>query len=279
MYDASSSKRNFIATTEFFENIKTKVSSGKKCTIDFSDTEGLTAAAALVMYATLAMAKHLNNYKCSMRLSGRKAVDFLLKSSDLRKLLKNKSIKPNFGSTRGLPIINGVGGTYLNAVVDYIQQRIYNNNLDAKKEHILADAVSETINNVRLHAYPDISNENKHWWLMSHRIGDTLHIAIYDQGTGIPNTIEKKSWSKDKLADEALIALSMEGDVSRTEQKKHGQGSKSIKALVKDSEDGKLWIFSNAGLYVLQQGEKDPLLYALPYKLKGTLIQWNIKVS
>lgn len=69
----------------------------------------------------------------------------------------------------------------------------------------------------------------------------------------------------------------MVGDVTGTDSSKHGQGSKSIKALVADNDIGTLWIYSNDGLYKLKSGSVETI--DLPKRMHGTLIQWNIKVD
>ncbi|PCQ28361.1 hypothetical protein CQA29_20585 [Klebsiella pneumoniae] len=80
------------------------------------------------------------------------------------------------------------------------------------------------------------------------------------------------------VSDAVKIAISMIGDVTGTANDKHGQGSKSIKALVLNNEHGNLWIYSNLGMFKLsnQKGDK---INELTHKVPGTLIQWNIKVS
>lgn len=64
-----------------------------------------------------------------------------------------------------------------------------------------------------------------------------------------------------------------------------GQGSKSIKALVKETQQGKLWVYSNRGLYFLEDklgvsdDENKGEAIQLPKPLKGTLVQWNINIK
>lgn len=195
-------------------------------------------------------------------------------------------------------------------ILDFIQNCVYKNKMLPEVEYKYGDAVSETINNVGLHAYPGRVSGQKKWWLLCNVIGDQLYLAIYDRGVGIPKTVLEKPWllasmekefpdkyeeiKKEfpdfenmglnlfvtkKLTDPQLIYLSMLGDVSGTKKDKHGQGSKSIKALVDETDDGKLWIFSNKGLYKFSLEEDGAEMYRLPNKMLGTLVQWNIKIS
>lgn len=88
-----------------------------------------------------------------------------------------------------------------------------------------------------------------------------------------------------KIKDSVKIFAAMVGNLTRrtseVESQKHGQGSKSIKGLVKNNDNGVLWIFSNHGLvkYYGDKIAKDADIIDLPSPIKGTLIQWNIKVE
>ncbi|RYF50342.1 MAG: hypothetical protein EOO38_05890 [Cytophagaceae bacterium] len=81
-----------------------------------------------------------------------------------------------------------------------------------------------------------------------------------------------------RIKDAELIGMSMRGDVSRTREEKHGQGSKSILALVEETAEGLLWVFSNGGVYRFDQAVKKPEMYDLPMSFPGTLVQWNIEL-
>lgn len=146
-------------------------------------------------------------------------------------------------------------------------------------------------------------------------IKDELYLILYDQGAGIPNTFSKGNkifdeidwddpetlsilaelrdkWSLDKsisvdeihnnqTKNSQLIGLAMTDDITRVsgkDESKHGQGSKSIKKLVSNNENGMLWIFSNNGLFRFTSEEDMPMLDDFNSSINGTLIQWNIKV-
>ena len=208
-----------------------------------------------------------------------------------------------------MPIISSVGSQQMEEIIDFIQRRIFKDNMSPTTEHAYGDAVSETINNVGLHAYPNTPLEEKRWWLMCSTFGRKLYLAIYDCGVGIPKTVIKKPWffpllkNSDpdqyrklieemphldatgieilvpkRIPDERLIYYSMQSDVTGTKQEKHGQGSKSIKALVNDTKDGLLWVFSNHGLYNFNVEDQQPGEAKLRMKFPGTLIQWNIEI-
>lgn len=151
--------------------------------------------------------------------------------------------------------------------------------------------------------------KGRRWWLVCDVVKDQLYLAIMDAGVGIPKTVKHKNWFekafkeeypelyqeiytqlgvgerflekfniKPNITDANFINISMTGDLSSIEQQGRGQGSKSIKSLVSDNNIGKLWVFSGKGLYLFKKdGDKE--LYNLPGAIKGTLIQWNIKIK
>ncbi|QQB09117.1 hypothetical protein I6H44_07570 [Aggregatibacter segnis] len=74
----------------------------------------------------------------------------------------------------------------------------------------------------------------------------------------------------------------MSDDITRmtgNDKYKHGQGSKSIKKLVSDNKNGKLWVYSNRGLLFYQDDRTLPELYNMRNSIEGTLVQWNIRIK
>ncbi|CAH9064176.1 hypothetical protein PSEHALCIP103_03074 [Pseudoalteromonas haloplanktis] len=293
-----------------FKNNLIKTIGSHNCIIDFSNTKSFTAGAMVYLFAQIQSIKNLSKYKIELAWSKEsKYVNRIIKRSGLPKLCRTGNPIENLSSVRSLPVVNGVGIQHYAQIMDFIQRRYYKDEMDPEIEFKIGDALSETLNNVGRHAYPGLDNKEKNWWMICDVIGDQLYLCIYDSGVGIPRTVVEKTWfltsyektypeeyatlkkevgsvlDKVKLVtlnmfqDHQLIYLSMMGDVSGTKQKKHGQGSKSIKALVSDTNGGKLWVYSNNGLYKYEDGDKSPQVYKLPSEISGTLIQWNIKIG
>ena len=309
IYDGDDEQVFYTDTLDFIKNIEKEFKKGH-CIIDFTKTESISAAALVIIYAAIDVIRSSYSYKGSIRWSSIKSVDKLIKASNLQKLVENKPIKYSFTPFKPLPIIHGIGSKYLDEIIDYIEGSIYKNEMAPETEYVFGDAVSETINNVRLHAYPSEKDDNKSWWLLCQVVDQQLYLAIYDLGVGIPKTVLDKPWFfssfekiypeeyeqlvkvspelkrgglkllvPQKLEDSQMIGLSMIGDVTGTYKSKHGQGSKSIKALVEETDNGKLWIFSNKGLYIFEREAEKPELFKLPRKISGTLLQWNIHIK
>jgi hypothetical protein len=299
----------FTETIEFIDNVKKSISKGN-CIIDFSQTERFTAAAMVMFFSQIQQAYDNSSFILKIGSSRQSsAVNKILRRSGLRKLAESKEMILDFDSLRQLPVIKGVGYKKGDEIVDYIQEKIYNNKMSPETEYRIGDAVSETMNNVGRHAYPETDKQDRHWWLLCEVVGNQLYLAIYDNGVGIPKTVVEKTWflssfeisfpdtfaeikekvgaladkvqilSLNTLKDAELISMSMKGDVTGTKQMKHGQGSKSIKALVNDTKGGKLWVYSNKGLYRFEPNDVEPQMSPLPKSIKGTLIQWNIEIQ
>lgn len=282
----------------------------KKVHLDFSQTEYIKAASILILYATIEQAiKSGVNFRIVAFPKDFKATR-IIKHSGLEVLCKENTHQPNFDGDF-IPVISGSGGDFRDEIVDFIQHKIYKNKMTPDTESKYGGAVQEAINNVAYHAYPEIPESDlKKWWVKCDLAGDQLFLAIYDKGVGIPKTVMNRTWfeeilqstypalvsqikrelekegiaKKDLLSykfgiisDAMKIAISMVGDVTGTEESKHGQGSKSIKALVTENDQGTLWIYSNNGLYKLNSGIVET--YDLQKPMPGTLLQWNIKVD
>lgn len=310
IYEAGSENTDFyIKTLDFIGKIE-KNFAKKICKIDFSRTVHMSAAAVLTLCAAMTRARNNGAHKSIIIWSERGVVNRMLKAFKVGRIAKNQTPRMDVDWSRQVQIVSGtVVGNKDEEVVDYIKQKFFRKEMSPDQELLYSNAVSETILNVTRHAYPDSLYRDKTWWLIIEVIYNEIYLAIYDVGVGIPATVVKKKWfentfkskfptqyrefmdkvkedghsSKKELlssniSDSGLVYLSMMGDVSGEEESnKHGQGSKSIKALVSNTDDGHLWVFSNKGLCIYTGDETPDQIIDLPAKFPGTLIQWNIK--
>ncbi|EMX6256021.1 hypothetical protein ACIUV6_04560 [Pseudomonas aeruginosa] len=310
VYSYDGTKSAYVETMKFVSKIERNFRK-TDCYVDFRNTKSISAAAMVLVYAAVDLAAKISGRDGEAEIlwsNASERVNAILKGNNLHKLIRGRHVSYSLEGVRTMPIISSVGKQHMEEVIDFIQRRIYKERMTPDTEHAYGDAVSETINNVRLHAYPNLDNSEKRWWLVCHTIGKMLYLAIYDRGVGIPKTVVERSWFLsslkytqpeeyaileaqfpeltkgwdlhvfNRISDEKLIYLSMQGDVTGTKSDKHGQGSKSILALVNDTPGGQLWVFSNDGLYKFRQTDEKPVLFALPKTFPGTLIQWNIEL-
>lgn len=287
------SEETYTETLRFVDELL-MVASASKVMMDFSNTKKVTAAALLYLYAKLDEHR-IKNVKSKIRVrtsSLKGQVKKALEVAGLVNLTLNRGQLSNSEQQYSLPVTRGTAeGEEFESVIDHILTTIYRSP-DPEVERVIGAAVSETVGNVKLHAYPNVDNRSEwHWWLMCSVFDDSLYLAIYDQGVGIPRTIDKTEWLWDIIKkssklmqkisnsrDADLIELSMELGQSQTKQKKHGKGSKSIRALVEETPNGQLWVFSNRGL--LKESSKDKrTLVEHDRSIGGTLVQWNIRLK
>jgi len=310
IYSFSEGRDHYTDTVKFIEEIE-KNFRRRKCIIDFRNTERVFAAAMVVVYAAFDNARINGDQNSIVFWSPIKSVNDSIKRNNLDLLIRNKNFVYRFESKEFLPIVASCSSLYREEIIDHIQKKVYGDQMSPETEHLYGDAVSETINNVNLHAYPNLEDDQKKkWWLMCHVYGKELYLAIYDSGVGIPKTVWEKPWLVASLKriypnhydalikmypdleknsmipfifvpnvnDPILIHLAMQGDVSGTKKSKHGQGSKSIKKMVSETTQGKLWVFSNNGVYIFENETDEPVTFELSKRLPGTLVQWNIKL-
>ncbi len=299
IYDADDEDaKNFKKTMTFFNKVKTGFVKDN-VVLDFRKTRHVSAAAMLMLYAIIESSKKPGRSKI-LYPKNYELVKKVLQIANIDKIVRGSNISYNDLSERShIPVISSQGSKYQEEIIDHIQKRIYSDKLTPELEYKYGDAVSETIYNVKMHAY-ETGNENKQWWLLCSVVDNRLFLAIYDLGVGIPNTVVERDWfsdiisrihpkiyfdkkltgkrfrlNKNGVTDKDLIQYSMMADISATKESKHGQGSKSIKALVEGFSDGKLHIFSGKGLYKMTGDECKVELFDLATPVRGTLIQWS----
>ena len=307
IYEVEDDDKKFLDTIKFIKNVRRNFAK-EECILDFTATTRLTAAGVLVLYATMENCWRSGSEKSALRFSPIPMVSKQIRTHKLHKLAKKPISTASIDPSKPLQVVAGTGKGSFEEIIDYIKIKVFEKDLTPKEESILSAAVSETINNVTRHAYPDLAHAKRHWWLIAEVFsGNELFLAIYDTGVGIPKTVVTKSWFSSRLvktfpklhqsileearefkektysalipkrvSDAELIYLSMQGDITKESSSKHGQGSKSIRGLVNSTKNGKLWVFSNKGLCKYSEGESSPMLYDLPRRFPGTLIQWNI---
>lgn len=156
----------------------------------------------------------------------------------------------------------------------------------------LVGAIKEAMGNVDEHAYKrpsEVQSMSKRWYL-SARVNLKTHevmIILYDQGIGIPGTIEPDLIEKIRAAlafetdsslqvsDGYTIKLATELWRTGTGQQGRGRGFRDMKRFVGLCADGELTVLSNRGRYTyVVSGEKHE---TLDESLGGTVIQWRFR--
>jgi len=280
---------------------KEVVQNKKKVTIDLSNVNVFTAAAALCIYAEICRCKLLRNDKGCIKL---------IKPTNAE--IKEKLTKYGFFSYSCLyadedkeistednviPCMSGEhGDKYIDTVLDLINEAAFSGDIPEFTEQTLFRSLSEAMLNVWHHAYDgdfvdkdEVEKIGKRWWIMGERIDNQLYIVIYDRGAGVPVTLPKK-YKKEMILsvlqkisimdmnDSNMILAAMELGRTRTGKSERGKGLQDVRRFVEINPSGTLRIYSNKGEYLYRNKSKEEITKNHGLSIKGTLIQWNVKI-
>jgi hypothetical protein len=194
-----------------------------------------------------------------------------------------------------------VDGELINWFIDLIEKNQILE-FDGLARTRLVAAILEAMGNANEHAYkkPTQRPAMKRRWFLSaslHPINHEVTVMLYDQGIGIPSTIEvsffdkfiiqaeDRSWLdlvRNKPNDGVMIKAATELFRTGTSQPGRGRGFRNMKRLIDHCEDGALKVLSNFGFYSYIRGSGDlgaatENFDARQSSLEGTLLEWNFK--
>ena len=274
------------ATIDFIRKIWNRTNGGNKVLIRFDGTSRFSAGAAVYLYSEieLIIEKYGKNVVRIALFGVEGQVRWLLKESGLL-LLANRNFKP---AGKILPIICGQNLEKIDLIVGYLlhdaklNKQIKFVSVD-EVENLLFRAISESMLNVKQHAYPDRS-DNKVWWLTAAIIQEVLYIVLCDRGVGIPKTLPKQGFFQKlhlKDANDAVMIKSAM-EYARTQHSASGNrglGSGDIQKLIQQHDNGYLVIISGKGFYHLTNNTAEEKTRILSYNVGGTVIQWAIPLQ
>ena len=158
------------------------------------------------------------------------------------------------------------------------------------KARLLFAAVTEAMTNVVHHAYKARHRGPKKWWLSAaHEAGEVV-ILIYDQGSGIPETLPLTlgerlrdllpgdSATHDGKMIEAAHSLSKSG----TQEAHRGRGlGRDVRRYIEEHEGvGTYRVISGHGEYAVPAGKgAKGRVKSHPRALQGTLIEWRLRLQ
>ena len=279
---------NIDEVIRFIGNLSKKGEAGEKVTIDFSNTQFMSALGAVYIHSAI------NNIQGVSKGATVRIRTETVSSPQVWLALKNTGLFQLCGSSIEpdpdfLPIIQGQDDDHLPIITKYLMNTaLFREQLGTTNQHyverLVSKAIGEAMLNVKYHAYPG-NKGTDFWWITAAIIREELHIALCDRGVGIPQTLLKKGWFKPlkkKLIpgvdDAEMIKEAMEYTRSSRKVKGVGLGSRDIQELVLDKGSGHLTIISGMGHYHLQ-GNKDEIPTKIGYDVNGTLIQWRIPLQ
>ncbi|WP_445401797.1 hypothetical protein [Zobellella sp. An-6] len=193
--------------------------------------------------------------------------------------------------------IKGVCGdaSKTRALKDRVQEIIGE---EVKKWTFLRSGLDEAITNVSHHAYPqNHPKKDKNWYLTGSydKERKEMKIAFFDQGAGIPNTLQSSEiWEKvlsflsrmglskaENKLHSTLLKAAVEVERTRTGESDRGKGLQDLLEFIKQRGNGYLSILSYNGLYKFstKDGRETIKSESFDRPICGTLIIWCVTLN
>lgn len=260
------------STLEVLNEIK-RISSTTKSqiTIDMTTNITISAQCALLLFAYITNIQIQSNNSNIFTI--KRPID---KEANIRLARSGlwRAIRP--GSKRKLAKMWQTDNNFQSGTEPDKQIELILDSLNAKSKipPRLSQAITETILNIKHHAYEDI--ENLRWWHYIYINNGKLTFLIYDNGMGIAKKFRKNIFDKLKQ-DSELIKKAMQTGVTSTKIAGRGNGSSDIRKPINRVENGKLMVVSHSGVYTytIENGER---LFEIKPAIAGTLVSWQFEV-
>lgn len=159
----------------------------------------------------------------------------------------------------------------------------------------LLSGMAEAVANSSEHAYAKVQRTPvpgaapQKWWLFARQVEDDVAVVICDLGLGIPGTLEA-NWKEEltsyfksrqglKRKDHKMIQLAFTVGKTSTLKKNRGKGLKDILKVVREQKVGGLSIYSNRGVYSLDNSSGTETSLDEKNSIHGTIVQWKIPID
>ena len=285
----------------FFERVAKK---DENFCIDFSEVKKIYVSATIALYSVI---EELRAKKPGIKIyfnykrKDKKHVRDVFENTGLEELARGTAQSSKKNTPLKITSIDAalseleIHSTHAFEIIKSIDDKFFHEKMNKKQKGSLSRGIAEALLNVTDHAYDERDDEGlKKYWITAINLYDYLHIAIYDRGIGIPQSIRRKveflKWfsKDDKIKDSDLIAKAVQKDdedyISRFRHKdkgktNRGKGLKNISKVMKNfNMEAKLVIISGRGCYSeLSDGREKR--EELDVSLQGTLIQWSMKLN
>lgn len=151
----------------------------------------------------------------------------------------------------------------------------------------LYGALIECMDNVKGHAYPEVSGSRAdlvgEWWMcgFADPVNDQLALVFYDLGEGIPTTIKRKKrirfQSYLNFTDSRILTKAITVGLSSKQSPRRGTGLPSLREFVDFAPGGFLRVISGAGDVRYIGATRKIETRTLNAPLAGSLIVWTIR--
>lgn len=298
-------RENFAETSATIDVIRAKaLNENTPVFIHFDRVRLLEPAAALVLVAEVYRCQKLRVFRSGRFISGNYPVDAAvheqLRGMGFFKLLgiaenvSQLTENGNIGQPIFLKFVTGtrVENEFIDRFVSVVENHIVQLSEIARAR--LVGAIIEAMGNTLDHANKAITqyqSMQQRWWLSASVNVEQHEVAIllFDQGVGIPRTLDANAYEKINAAlvnlfnirisanptDGSKIRAATELHRSGTGQPGRGKGFRTMKTFVDACNDGELRVLSNRGCYhYMPQSEMHD---DESTSIGGTLIEWRFR--
>ena len=251
-----------------------------KLHINFEFLEGMSAAAAVMLFAEITSAQLIAKEPDIITFSQpkNKGAKKIFSEFDFYKAIKPGSLK-KIDSLFKQNCFFQSGTDPVSHAKSAIEALKKSGLTVIKSEaHIFQASILEAMSNVRHHSYrQEIAEQDKRWWQFAHfdNKNSALHFVVYDRGQGIPatmTTISPHYYNEGERIEHALIL----GVSSKIYEPGRGKGSREILRTYDQKHDTSLLIYSGKGLYYMDKESDTKIVEEGEYPIKGTIIEWQI---
>jgi hypothetical protein len=265
----------------FFSEIRKKINEGKEIYFDMSEI--IMIDVSTIMYL-LSIFKNLKHNRIAYHIKGnvpKNAENYhYLQNTGFFSYVTNKTSSIQYdNSTVMIKEGNEVSGKTAKEICDFIMQKENKQKIEIRHQYEL---LIELMNNTKQHAY--INNTIVHnWYVYCHVINNSVEIIFFDNGVGIPATVNKTKgeeftrWlNKRGLlmgGDLDILDAALDGAFkTKTKEKHRGKGLPMIKTLIERKLIRDLKIITNYAFYSTDTKERKNI----KKDLQGTLYHWEV---
>ena len=203
-------QRSFLT---FFELLNDTVKVGRVF-ISFQKTCSASAAGLVLFVANidLLIGTYGQGRLACSSLAENKFVNRVLRVSGIITLIRTGDYVKLDGGV--IPVVKGNTGSQIHDLIDAILKTYFNDKIEALSEQKISTALTEAVLNVQYHAYEGVPEpkigQSKPWWFLTEVSNQTLSLALYDFGIGIPASLPRVT----------LVYIRYRATVSRTSRKR-----------------------------------------------------------
>ncbi|MBH2056316.1 hypothetical protein I7J22_02245 [Neisseria meningitidis] len=256
--------------------------------LDFSETEEITAAAALALVANVNHIQSKRKNKGCFVFDCKHSPVYKELFLESKLLIALRAVNNSAGNNGVFHIGNRLNFAQHRKAI-YRQLDEYESRL---KEQIgsrsekffsyLRTSISEVLLNIREHAYPDdVGGENPWWYMFGHRDDNHIHFLVYDLGVGIARSYvdhatKERGVFYRELQDSHILQEAWQQGMSRRIGEGRGNGLANVVLGAEDWSESHLLILSGAAKGVLSDGKFTAR--QSESIIQGTLIEWAFRL-